>query len=213
MTTVFLSYSTKDHHFAELIKLKLEEAGITIWRDRDNLRAGADWRQGIERGIAESIAILVALSDNSAESAYVTFEWAYALGNGKNLIPIKLNECAVHPRLQTIQHLDFSVPGALPWASLVERIREVESEAQVEDDVVVQQIAEEPEKIINVHVKAILAYLDQRGFQSISFDAVRKRVDTSLTDEKLNELILEHSTLLRLAKLKTGRPGLKKLQP
>ncbi len=213
MTTVFLSYSTKDHHFAELVTLELGKAGIKVWRDRDNLRAGADWRQDIERGIVESSVILVALSDNSSESPYVTFEWAYAIGNGKNLIPVKLNECAIHPRLQTIQHLDFSVPGALPWASLVDRIREVESEAQVEDELGAQQNVEEPEKFDNVYVKAILSYIDQRGFQSISFDAIRKRVDASLTDEKLNELILEHPTFLRLAKLKTGRPGLKKLRP
>jgi hypothetical protein len=34
MTTVFLSYSTKDHYFAELAGIKLAEAGITLWRDQ-----------------------------------------------------------------------------------------------------------------------------------------------------------------------------------
>lgn len=213
MTTVFLSYSTKDHHFAELVALKLGEVGIKVWRDKDNLRAGADWRYDIERGISESSAVIVALSDNSAESSYVTFEWAYALGNGKNLIPIKLNECSIHHRLQTIQYLDFSVPGALPWASLADRIREIESEAQLEDDVTSGNIAVEQSTSVNVHVKAILAYLDQRGYQAMSFDAIRKRIDGMLTDERLNALILENPTVLRLAKLKSGRPGLKKLQP
>ena len=213
MTTVFLSYSTEDHHFAELVTLKLGEAGIKVWRDRDNLRAGADWRQGIETGIAESGLILVALSKNSAESSYVTFEWAYALGNGKNIIPIKLNECAIHPRLQTIQHIDFSVPGALPWASLIDRIREVDSEAELQDHVVAPQMVDKANENVDIHVKAILAYLDQRGIQVISFDNVRKRVDASLTDEKLNKLILDHPALLRLAKLKTKKPGLKKIRP
>lgn len=211
--TVFLSYSTKDHHFAELVTLKLGEAGIRVWRDRDNLRAGADWRQGIERGIAESSLILVALSNNSAESSYVTFEWAYALGNGKNLIPIKLNECTIHPRLQTIQHIDFSVPGALPWASLIERIKEVDSATEIEDQTIIKKTVEELDGEIDMHVKAILAYLDQRGIQVISFDNVRRRVDSSLSDEKLNKLILDHPTLLRLAKLKTKKPGLKKIIP
>ena len=79
MATVFLSYSTKDHHFAELASIKLAEASINLWRDQGQLRAGGDWRSGIERGIAESIAVLVALSQNSVESSYVTFEWAYGL--------------------------------------------------------------------------------------------------------------------------------------
>jgi len=41
------------------------------------------WQQEIERGISDSIAILVALSSHSAESAYVTYEWAYGLGKGR----------------------------------------------------------------------------------------------------------------------------------
>ena len=37
MTTVFLSYSTKDHYFAELAGIKLAEARITLWRDQGQL--------------------------------------------------------------------------------------------------------------------------------------------------------------------------------
>ena len=48
-TTIFLSYSTKDHYFAELAGIKLAEAGINLWRDQGQLRAGGDWRSGIER--------------------------------------------------------------------------------------------------------------------------------------------------------------------
>ena len=80
MAIVFLSYSTKDYYFAELAAIKLEGSGVQLWRDQGQLRAGSDWRSGIERGISESIAVLVALSQSSAESSYVTFEWAYGLG-------------------------------------------------------------------------------------------------------------------------------------
>ena len=73
MSTVFLSYSTKDHHFAELAGIKLAEADISLWRDQGQLRAGSDWRGGIERGISNSIAVVVALSENSVESSYVNF--------------------------------------------------------------------------------------------------------------------------------------------
>src|SRR5271168_2974750 len=101
MSTVFLSYSKKDYFFAELAQIKLSEAGITLWRDQGQLRAGRDWRQGLETGIADSLAVLAALSANSAESSYVTFEWAYALGKGKAIIPMKLSECIIHPKLET----------------------------------------------------------------------------------------------------------------
>ena len=129
MIIVFLSHSTKDHHFAELAGIKLFEAGIKLWRDQSHLHAGGDWRQGIERGISDSFAVVVALSASSAESAYVTFEWAYAMGKGKPVIPLKLTDCSIHPKLETIQYLDFSVPGALPWESLIECIREIETDS------------------------------------------------------------------------------------
>jgi hypothetical protein len=90
MPTVFLSYSQKDRMFAELTGIKLSEVGINCWRDKTQLRAGEDWRQGIERGISDSQAVLIALSSSSVSSSYVTFEWAYALGKAKVLIPIKM---------------------------------------------------------------------------------------------------------------------------
>jgi hypothetical protein len=213
MTTVFLSYSTKDHHFAELVTVKLAEAGISVWRDQGRLRAGTDWRQEIERAISSADAVIVAMSTNSADSAYVTFEWAYALGNGSDLVPIKLNDCNVHPRLQTIQHLDFSVPGSLPWETLVERIREIDKDVKEKSAISDVGPPIEPSQPDAVHVRAILAYLNQRGYQALSFERVRQRIDSSLSDIKLNELIANNPTLIRHARLKTGKPGVARVQP
>ena len=125
MTTVFLSYSTKDFFFADLAEIKLKEADIRLWRDQGHLVTGEDWRSGIERGLSESAAVVVALSPNSAQSSYVTYEWAYAMGRGKPIIPLKLEECQIHPRLEAIQYLDFSNRAAQPWQSLIERIRQI----------------------------------------------------------------------------------------
>jgi hypothetical protein len=62
-------------------------------------------------------------------------------------------------------------------------------------------------------VSAILAYLNQLGIQAISFDRLRQRIDSTLTDEDLNRVVLENPTIFRYAKLKTGKPGLAKVQP
>ena len=211
MITVFLSYSTKDHYFAELAGIKLAEAGINLWRDRGQLVAGTDWRQGIESGISNCLAVLVALSGNSAESSYVTYEWAYALGQGKSIIPLKLSECSIHPKLETIQYLDFSFPGALPWASLIERIREIESDHSA-TETVPESAAPGPEAD-DQSVKAILAYLNQRGYQMASFERLSRRVDENLTEERLKEIIDRNRTIFRHATLKGGKPGLAKLVP
>lgn len=217
MPQVFLSYSTKDHFFAELAGIKLGEAGILLWRDQGQLRAGTDWRAGIERGITESIAVVVALSESSSTSSYVTFEWAYGLGKGKPVIPLKLAACDIHPRLQTVQYLDFSNPGSLPWASLAERIREVEADATPEEDLkaaaAVAARWPEAEQTADVHVKAILAYLNQRGYQMASFERLRRRIDESLTDKDFNEIIVNNPSVFRHAVLKDAKPGLAKVVP
>lgn len=202
----------KDHHFAELAGIKLGESGITLWRDQGQLRAGTEWRGGIERGISESIAVLVALSQNSAESSYVTFEWAYGLGKSKTIVPLKLETCKVHPRLEPIQYLDFSVPGSLPWNLLVERIREIEADATPQDDLEASAAAPAPPQQDPV-VKAILAYLGQRGYQFVSYDRIRRRIDPTLTDEKLDALVSANPLVFRQALLKEGKRGLKRLVP
>ncbi|SBT07309.1 conserved hypothetical protein [Candidatus Propionivibrio aalborgensis] len=212
MTTVFISYSTKDHYFAELAGIKLAEAGINLWRDQGQLRPGSDWRNGIERGISESIAVLVALSENSAQSSYVTFEWAYGLGKGKTVIPVKLEACAVHPRLEPIQSLDFSIPGSLPWNLLIERIREIEADATSEEDLETSANTPEPPQQ-DATVKAILAYLNQRGYQMVSYERLRRRIDPELTDQKLDDVVNANPTVFRFARLKEGKRGMAKLIP
>jgi hypothetical protein len=211
-TQVFLSYSTKEHHFAELAKIKLAEAGITLWRDQGNLRAGGDWRNGIEQGISDSIAVLVALSQNSTSSSYVTFEWAYGLGKGKTIVPIRIEPCNVHPRIETIQYLDFSIAGSLPWNLLIERIREIEADATSQDDLETASIETNLSQL-DAPVKLILSYLNQRGYQLVSFDRIRERVDSKLTNDMLNTIILKNPTIFKHATLKGEKLGLRKLVP
>lgn len=212
MAIVFLSYSTKDHYFAELAGIKLAEAGIDLWRDQGQLRAGGDWRAGIESGIADSIAVIVALSQNSADSSYVTFEWAYGLGKGKTVVPLRLENCKIHPRLEPIQYLDFSVPGSLPWNLLIERIHEIESDATSEEDLAVAAGNKAPPPQ-DPTVRAILDYLDQRGYQMVSCERLRQRVDSKLTDDAVNRLIDANPLIFRHAALKGGKPGLARRIP
>lgn len=210
---VFLSYSTKDYFFAELLQIKLEEAKINLWRDKGNLLAGTDWRNGIETGISECVAVVIALSENSTESSYVTYEWAYAIGNGKPVIPIKITNCQMHPRLESIQYLDFTIPNSLPWDLLIERIKEIEVVNTT------STTRESPKELksstgpTDYIAKAILNYLNQKGFQMASFDRLRLKIDSSLTDDQLNSVIKENNSIFRSAILKGNKKGIAKLIP
>lgn len=155
--------------------------------------------------------MIIALSESSAESSYVTFEWAYGLGKGKTVLPVKLEACKMHPRLEPIQYLDFSVPGSLPWNLLIERIREIEAEATSKEELDAAARVVLPQQ--DPLVKAILSYLNQRGYQMVSYDRIRRRIDPALTDDTLNELVESNPAVFRRVILKDDKKGLAKLVP
>jgi hypothetical protein len=218
MSSIFISYSRQDYFFAEMLAIKLHAEGFTVWRDLGSIRAGDDWRESIENGIKESVAVVVALSSSSAESPYLTYEWAYALGLSKTVIPVLLSDCTVHPRLKYRQHVDFSYPKSLPWPELIHRLREVEEETDAGPTPPGPAIPGFDDEAINQAVGKILSYLDQRGYTRASFDRLRQKIDPDLTDEKFNAIIARKPELFRRTTIKgpppnPPKPGIAKRVP
>ena len=108
----FISYSTQDRDFAELLGRDLRESGIEVWIDFEGLEPGTpDWEVELRGAIDESFAVLLIASPHSRQSPYVRSELlladakklpVYALwANGENWIDsIPLN-------LAHIQYQDF----------------------------------------------------------------------------------------------------------
>ena len=109
MTQAFISYASNDATFADLVRAKLEEVGISVWLDHGALRAGTEWRNAIDAGIESSDVLLVVITPHSCKSLYVTYEWSFALGQGIKVIPLLLKEAKVHPRIGGLQTLDHSL--------------------------------------------------------------------------------------------------------
>ncbi len=114
----FISHAREDGDFAELVKVYLERKGEDGWIDTDRLLPGIDWRQEIDDTIRHAKAILAVMSPEARASEYVTYEWAFAWGCSKKIIPIMLRETSLHPRLATLQYLDFSNRLSRPWDRL-----------------------------------------------------------------------------------------------
>lgn len=104
------------------------------------------------------------------------------------------------------------MPGSLPWNLLIERIREIEADATSQEDLVAAARAPEPPQQ-DPTVKTILSYLNQRGYQMVSYDRIRRRIDTGLTDQVLDALVSTNPTVFRQALLKDGKRGLAKRVP
>ena len=123
--TIFISHSHDDGDFAELLKIKLESNRFRAWVDIDRLKIGEVWRDKIDEGIKESVALIVIMTEKARASEYVTYEWAFALGSGITVFPLKLRETPFHPRLDSLQYLDFTNREARPWQKLFDRLEEV----------------------------------------------------------------------------------------
>lgn len=119
---VFISYKHDDNDFAENVIHRVKAEGFTTWIDSDNLQPGEDWREGIDQAIQQSFALIVIMSPAAKASEYITYEWAYAWGKGVKVIPVMYKQTDLHPRLKSLQYLDFT-NRTRPWDALMNTLR------------------------------------------------------------------------------------------
>lgn len=126
MNHIFTSHCHEDVDFAENLEHKLTEAGLTVWRDV-LIRGGDDYRKKIDEAIRDSSALIVIMTPEAKASEYVTYEWAFAWGAGVKVIPILRKKTILHPRLESLQYLDFTDRQNRPWDELIGLLREAEA--------------------------------------------------------------------------------------
>lgn len=119
---VFICHEGGDGDFAELLKLRLEKSGFEAWIDVDRLHVGVDWRAEIDEAIRNASALIVVVTPDSKQSEYVTYEWSFAAGSGVKVIPLMVRTTQLHPRLESLQYLDFTNRRARPWDRLIEEL-------------------------------------------------------------------------------------------
>lgn len=125
MGHVFISYASENSDFVELLRIKLGEKNIKTWIDHSGIKAGTNWRNSIDDAIKTSILIILVMSPESLNSHYVTYEWAFAHGLGKPIIPLMYRQNTLHPKLEILQYLDFTHRTLRPWDHLIERIKTI----------------------------------------------------------------------------------------
>ena len=86
---VFISYSRKDEVAAHLLAYILREKGINCSIDRD-VRAGNKFDSRLQQMIRDANLILVLLTKDSAQSAWVNQEIGFAVAHGKTVFPLAI---------------------------------------------------------------------------------------------------------------------------
>ena len=89
---VFISYSSKDKAFADLICEKLESEKILCWYAPRDIEPGAEWATSIIKAIDSTSILLLLFSENSNDSRQVMREVGYAADKGAMIIPFKITK-------------------------------------------------------------------------------------------------------------------------
>jgi hypothetical protein len=107
-TNIFFSYSRVNSNFTLQLATKLSEAGENVWLDQFNIEAGEKWDNEIQKGLEEATTLVVILSASSVKSENVMDEVSYAIGKGKKVIPVLIEECEIPFRLRRFQYCNFT---------------------------------------------------------------------------------------------------------
>jgi TIR domain-containing protein len=103
----FLSYSRRDHQFADRLQQALQDEGILVWRDASSIPGGADWDAEIEKAIRKSSCILIVASKAAFASPNVADEISFARNSKKRIIPILIEEVELPFRIHRAQAINF----------------------------------------------------------------------------------------------------------
>jgi TolB-like protein/Flp pilus assembly protein TadD len=111
---VFISHSSQDQEVADAVRQHLESVGVPCWIAPRDIEPGADWTEGIMRGIASSRTFVLIFSGHANDSDHVRREVGKAFSLHLPVIPFRTE--AVEPRdslgyfLESVHWLDASKP-------------------------------------------------------------------------------------------------------
>jgi hypothetical protein len=101
---VFMSYVHEDYEAIERLSSSLQESGIRIWLDRNDIAPGARWKRVIKRAISEGGSFLACFSPNysSRSLTYMNEELTLAVEMLRKMppdrswfIPVLLADCEI----------------------------------------------------------------------------------------------------------------------
>ncbi len=131
MADIFISYAREDDEpFVERLRDDLAANGLAVWWDQASMESrGRTFLQELRDAISGVDRLILVIGPRSAESAYVSFEWEFALAACRVVLPIlRLGDYALVPkRLAKLHCPDFRV--SRPYRdALAELLRIVRSQ-------------------------------------------------------------------------------------
>jgi hypothetical protein len=112
---IFISYSHKDEEFVLRLARHLEERNLSVWIDRGDIHAGAEWQHTIAQAVEDCLAFLLVISPDSVDSNYVAQELSLAKAHEIPIFPLLYRKTKIPEYLETdlfaFQFIDFGKGG------------------------------------------------------------------------------------------------------
>jgi serine/threonine protein kinase len=102
---LFISHSSDDAEVARALRSDLEAAGYTCWMAPDDIVGTETWTEQILAAIEGSKAMIVLISGFSNRSPHVSREVNLALGRGRPVLPIRIEDVAPEGSLEYLLSL------------------------------------------------------------------------------------------------------------
>ena len=116
---VFISYSRRDHEFADQLLAALETCGFECIIDREDISAGEDWKRRLGALIADADTVVFVVSAESSTSQTCQWEVDKASELGKRIFPVVYDvsrPLTPPPLLEALNQIFFcpdpGVPGS-----------------------------------------------------------------------------------------------------
>jgi len=109
---IFISHSSKDKEFASRLANDLRAAGVEVWYDEDEIKAGDQIFTKIEQGLLTCDFLIIILSPEAVHSKMVRQElssfWHEEARRERNVIlPALYKDCPMPPLLTDRRYADF----------------------------------------------------------------------------------------------------------
>jgi hypothetical protein len=115
---LFISHSNKDREWVELVRKRIEASGFRAYlAEYDIAGIGHELTPKIHEAVKASVAVVVVLTENAANSPIVREEIGFALGQSKLVIPLVTPAVAQNPAalgmLNGREYIPFDMGAAL----------------------------------------------------------------------------------------------------
>lgn len=131
---VFISYARADRAFVDRLSSELQKAGVKTWVDTQDIEAGANWDQEIEKGLFRAGVLLHVASKNSATSSWLGAELQAFLRSNGRAIPLIIDNSgpeALPDALKSIQWVDFRMGFEPALSSLLRGIQSLRGDSPI----------------------------------------------------------------------------------